>query len=184
MSEATGASFNTISSITKRLIKAGDIEGKNKSWTEEDDKFIIENYKNIHITVIADYLDVTPAKVSDRYFKLKSNKLKSRKQVKKEIEATKRELEQRQVNEINKRLANEEEAHISQGLQFKKLKLVKGNKYKIDYDYRGETRSCKGKLIQDCSTHLVFKTNIGYCESFLKSDLLTTYKYKEIPSLT
>ena len=69
------------------------------------------------------------------------------------------------------------------GLDIDGVELLLGQKYKIKIPRReGSTKDdyFVGKVIQNCNTHVVLKGKQGYCQSFMKVDLLLEHECKEV----
>lgn len=91
------------------------------------------------------------------------------------------EKEEAKMNKLYAEILSREEETL--GLDIEEVKLLPGQKYKIKIPRReGSTKDefFHGTLIQDCKNHIVFKTNKGYCECFLKVDLLIDHECEGI----
>ena len=72
-------------------------------------------------------------------------------------------------------MAREQEAA---GLDISTLKLYPGQTYKVKIPVREglKQEEFKGILIQECDNHIVLKGSKGYCECFMKADLLIDHE--------
>ena len=95
--------------------------------------------------------------------------------------AIKAEEERMELDKMYARvMAREEEI---EGLKISEVKLKLNKEYSIKIPRReGSTKDhyFVGSLIQDCNTHVVLKSKKGYCQSFMKVDLLLEHECKEI----
>lgn len=110
----------------------------------------------------------------DGYCKTCSSKLKEGNRKEKARLAEKKQLE-----EITRRMLLEERERIKTlGLDKSKLKLNKGQVYKVKWTDRNRVEVFEGKLIQDTTNHVTLQNKNGIRESFLKVDLLIKNEYE------
>lgn len=181
MADKRGLSFYRIAKEVGLVIASGEVKRKNKMWSNIDDNYLIDNYKTLDKNVIAQKLETTKGNVMDRYFKLMNGYIgNNEKRNAKQIIKDKKEEEK--INRMYAAVMSRTEPN--EGLSIKDLNLKLGQVYKIKLPIRStnETAPNKfiGKLEQICSNHLVFRNKKGYCESFLKVDLLLENEYSEV----
>ena len=172
MSKEMGVSHNIISKHIKVLIKNGEVERKNKKWTEAEDNYLINVYDTMPRKELAKILGISTQTLRDRYYKLRKGLAGQTEKRMEQIEIKKRKKAKEDAIYINKRYAAAiAKEFIMPGLKLDELKIKKGNQYIIG--------NFKGKLIQEADRHCVFRRSDGRCESFLKADLLMG-EFKEV----
>ena len=183
MADELGVTFYTLSKKVGLMLASGELEGKSKKWTQEDDEFLMQEYEHLSREELANVLGTSVANVYDRYFKLKhgiiglSPKAIARRKAKQDLR------DKKIVKIYNAALIKGNEEDRKQGLILDNLKLNIGSTYKIKQPgliTEKNKKVFKGKLKQICDRHLVFQNNKGYCESFLKVDLLLEHEYQEV----
>lgn len=131
-------------------------------WTLEEEFILAKEYKKVPAKDLAKKLNRSVNQIYNKVSKLKEKGL-----IADEVFSTETELEE-----------------IKEGLDLSKLKLDKQKKYRIDIRKSEKGRYEEhliGHIIQETKLLVTFETKIGYCESFLKADLLTgEYTIKEV----
>lgn len=133
-------------------------------WSLEEELFLAKEYGKSSVREIA---EKTNKKMSQVYSKIQKMKQKGLIEDKKDFKLKKKNVEVREIKE---------------GLDLTKLKLDKHKKYRIDRRKKGGYGiHLKGYIVQETREHLTFRSDVGYCESFRKADLLIgEYRIKEI----
>ena len=180
MAKELGISFDRLSKMVKLLIAEGKIKGKNKKWSIEDDRFLLENYDKYSKREIGEILGTARNNVINRYSKFTSGIL-IRPDDRKELELEQYKTEDERITKLYQEIMSRTEP--KEGIIIDNLKLTIGKKYSIRIPRREGSTSFEyfiGTLMQECKNHLVFKNSKGICESFLKVDLLLEHEYKEV----
>lgn len=101
-----------------------------------------------------------------------------KKQKKEAIALEKAMLEKKEMELLyEKALKRQQEEN--KGLDTSKLALEIGKRYKVTIPIRLGTNQKQqfiGELVQICDTHVIIKGKAGYCQSFMKADLLIDHE--------
>lgn len=176
MAKELDTTINVISNHVKELLEEGKIIRKSKRWTEKEDDYLIKNYKILRTNILAEKFDVSQEIIRNRYYNLTNGKLGLRKIEKRRL--LKEKEEEAKMTKLYNEIISKKET--LQGLKLDKLNLKKGQTYEITLLNRKGPRKFTGKFEQECDRHVVFRHKKGWCESFLKADLLIDHKYKEV----
>lgn len=177
MAEICGVTYHSINTVVKRLLQEGKLERKNRKWTYEEDKYLLDNYKRLDKSVLARKMGMTKKQMMDRHFKL-VNEITGRNQLKTKTMLMKEKKEEEKINKMYEEIINRKEP--KQGLDLNDLKFNEGQIYKIKIIDRNKIKIFEGRLIQDTINHITIQNKIGIRESFLKKDLLIKEEYEVV----
>lgn len=137
---------------------------KVRVWSLEEELLLAKEYGKLSVREIAEKLN---KKVYQVYSKIQKMKQKGLIEDRKDFKLKKNNIELKEIKE---------------GLDLTKLKLDKNKKYRIDRRKKGGYGiHLKGYIVQETREHMTFRSEVGYCESFRKADLLIgEYRVKEI----
>lgn len=132
---------------------------KNTIFTKEDEQFIIENLEHMTYKELAEKTKKTTSQIYSKVAYLKSKGI-----IGKNKKARKAKQETKEVAGIDDR-----------GLDLNLLKFKIGMEYEVFMDNQVNVKLTdyfRGVFIQDTPRHITLKHKFGYCQSFLKADIL------------
>lgn len=139
---------------------------KPASWTNEQEKWLIENYKEKSFEEMEEYIEKPISAIKSKIFMLrKAGKITEYK---------------------NERTGAEKEIEVpTLNIKNIKVNLKLGQVYKVQIAKNEQRKNYiehfEGIMVQDNKNTVVLKHKMGYCETFLKSDLLIgEYKFEEV----
>lgn len=129
---------------------------KNTVWAKEEEQYIMDNYGKMTYKEMAEKLGKTLTQVNGKIQHLRKRGLVEKSKIEKVIPEIEKEVEGTglDLTSVNLEIGKEYEAF-----------MPKQENAKLD-DY------FKGIFIQDTSRHITLKNKLGYCQSFLKADIL------------
>lgn len=140
------------------------MRAKYTRWTEEEERFVLHFYGKLSYKEIAEQLNKTRSQVNSKmqYFErhglIKRNKKK--------------------MTKVEKKTTEE------MGLDLSLVKLKLGKEYEVFMPKQENAKLddyFKGIFIQDTPRHITIENKLGYCQSFLKADILMgIVKVKEV----
>ncbi|MSU01894.1 hypothetical protein [Tissierella pigra] len=137
-------------------------------WTKEEEQFVIDNHEKISNREIGEKIDKTLNQVNSKIQHLRKMGLIGKSKMTRVIpKAEKMDMEIEDG-----------------GLNLSLVKLEIGKEYEV-FMPKQESQKLddyfKGVFIQDTTRHITLKNKLGYCQSFLKADILIgIIKVKEV----
>lgn len=119
-----------------------------QTWTPEREQYIIDNYRKVHTSLIAQELGISKTKTEGKIQHLKQQG---------RLEYVKPRTQAKKIDSLTT-------SCLEVGKLYKVLHLQ-------PYHGINEDEEFKGELIQKTKDLIVIKCKLGYCESYLLSDI-------------
>ncbi|MGJ0847447.1 hypothetical protein ACR77J_12220 [Tissierella praeacuta] len=133
------------------------MRAKYTRWIEEEEKYVLENFGKMPYKEMAEYLNKTTAQINSKMQYFDRHGL------------IKRDKRRKKTHKVNQEYVEEF------GLNLSEIKLKIGKEYEVFMPKQENAKLddfFKGILIQDTPRHITLKNKLGYCQSFLKADIL------------
>ena len=134
---------------------------KQIAWEDEQTNFVIEKHKELTVIEIAQQLDRTYNQVNSKIQRLRKTRPM-------EMDKSKWEVQSKGIFEVPR------QTYLTYS-QIKKVKYKRNIKYQVEL--KGDARNKLenqfiGTLVQETKNHITLRCELGYCQSFLKVDLI------------